>query len=233
MIKFQGSFNFQCTLNCTIILHYMICIYILNLYLYTESLKYFTAGLDMASTVIAEATKVLQQQFPSLHTFSTLSPIPNFMKWLTKSQQRVEKEKNNSNSKGFQSTIMGMPDNIYFNILKPLAEKKSAVAGIVAGIELTPDEVFKWLVVTLTNDSSNFIQDKELCSQLQIPVIWLACQYLANEKMKRSSNSSTSAFTSAPLDNVARFHLRNGASLHSVNWMANLSRDGLKTSAGV
>ena len=30
-----------------------------------------------------------------------------------------------------------------------------------------------------------------------------------------------------PLDPVARFHLRNGASLHSINWMANPSLQGL------
>ena len=34
------------------------------------------------------------------------------------------------------------------------------------------------------------------------------------------------------IDPVARFHLRNGASLYRLNWMANPSLNGLKTSFG-
>jgi len=33
------------------------------------------------------------------------------------------------------------------------------------------------------------------------------------------------------IDDVARFHLRNGAILHSINWLANPTRNGLQQSA--
>jgi malonyl-CoA decarboxylase len=36
-----------------------------------------------------------------------------------------------------------------------------------------------------------------------------------------------------PIDRVARFHLRNGASLHRINWMANPSPEGLAQSHGL
>lgn len=41
-------------------------------------------GLDLASQLLKEVLPALQAQFPSLTTFSTLSPMPNFMGWLSK-----------------------------------------------------------------------------------------------------------------------------------------------------
>jgi malonyl-CoA decarboxylase len=35
------------------------------------------------------------------------------------------------------------------------------------------------------------------------------------------------------IDDVARFHLRNGAIFYNINWMGNPSENGLKTSAGM
>ena len=42
------------------------------------------SGLELASHLIKEASKKLSTEFPTISTFSTLSPIPNFMKWLGK-----------------------------------------------------------------------------------------------------------------------------------------------------
>jgi malonyl-CoA decarboxylase len=40
-------------------------------------------GLDIASLLIKETTEALQQTRPSLHTFSTLSPMPSFSTYLS------------------------------------------------------------------------------------------------------------------------------------------------------
>jgi len=58
---------------------------------------------------------------------------------------------------------------------------------------------------------------------LQKPVSWLVTHYLVVEKLSNG----------LPLDPVARFHLRNGASLARVNWMGNTSTSGLTSSAGL
>jgi hypothetical protein len=42
-----------------------------------------SGGLDLASQLIKQGIAALQVQFPSLTTFSTLSPVPNFMQWLS------------------------------------------------------------------------------------------------------------------------------------------------------
>ena len=49
--------------------------------------------------------------------------------------------------------------------------------------------------------------------------------YLVNEKIKDSG-------TLVPLDPVARFHLRNGAELHRVNFLGNASKEAIGASAG-
>ncbi|RYH15626.1 hypothetical protein EON65_31485 [archaeon] len=41
-------------------------------------------GLDIASLLIKETAEALQASFPTLHTFSTLSPIPKFTTYLAK-----------------------------------------------------------------------------------------------------------------------------------------------------
>ena len=63
---------------------------------------------------------------------------------------------------------------------------------------------------------------QQLVSKLQAPLTWLCAHYVAREKKRNM-----------PLDPVARFHLRNGASLHRINWLSNSSSQGLKVSAGL
>ncbi len=55
---------------------------------------------------------------------------------------------------------------------------------------------------------------------------WLGAYYLAKEKMVVKN-------VKYPLDDVARFHLRNGAIFHRINWLGNLSRNGLQQSASL
>jgi len=50
----------------------------------------------------------------------------------------------------------------------------------------------------------------------------LCAHYLVHEKRGQE-----------PLDSVARFHLKNGARLDRINWLADTSPGGMKQSAGV
>ena len=45
-------------------------------------LLWVLGGLDIASLLIKEVAAHLQDAFPTIKTFSTLSPIPKFMNWL-------------------------------------------------------------------------------------------------------------------------------------------------------
>jgi malonyl-CoA decarboxylase len=63
---------------------------------------------------------------------------------------------------------------------------------------------------------------ERLLGPLEKPVITLAAHYLINERRGEE-----------PLDPVARFHLRNGARLERINWLADRSERGLSTALGV
>ncbi len=61
-----------------------------------------------------------------------------------------------------------------------------------------------------------------LLGPLETPLMGLAAHYLVNERRGDK-----------PLDPVARFHLRNGARLERINWLADRSERGLRTALGI
>ena len=72
-------------------------------------------------------------------------------------------------------------------------------------------------------DNPEWTENEEMASQLEEVVRPLAARYLLKEK-----NSEH-----LPLNPVARFHLGNGAELHRINWLGDVSANGLKQSAGL
>ncbi|MDI5891232.1 malonyl-CoA decarboxylase [Halomonas rhizosphaerae] len=65
--------------------------------------------------------------------------------------------------------------------------------------------------------------DAERAERLKAVVKPLAARYLVEEKNARG----------LPLNPVARFHLGNGAELHRINWLGDVSKKGLKQAAGM
>lgn len=159
-------------------------------------------GLDLAMRIIKLAAADVAQVYPSVHTFSTLSPIPGFMTWLHKVAQGP--------------THVVLPAEIVSKLAIIAAESSEAgtVQAVFAGQELA------FLVKLLADET--WVQDEKLSSSLRPVLEHLGRQYLASEKAKE-----------APLDPVARFHTRNGASLHRLNWLGNPSQGGLHKSAGL
>lgn len=82
------------------------------------------------------------------------------------------------------------------------------------------NDVIEYVCRTMKNSAS--IED---IRAMQSVVISLMGHYLVNEKVKDSG-------TLVPLDPVARFHLRNGAELHRVNFLGNSSKEAVAASAG-
>nr|WP_221187870.1 malonyl-CoA decarboxylase [Halomonas stenophila] len=66
-------------------------------------------------------------------------------------------------------------------------------------------------------------EDAERAEALKAVVRPLAARYLAEEKNSRG----------LPLNPVARFHLGNGAELHRINWLGDVSAKGMKQAAGL
>jgi malonyl-CoA decarboxylase len=116
-------------------------------------------GVPFGNLLIKQVVEDLTKNLPRIRTFSTLSPIPGFRKWL-------------------------------------------AGAGHALGPHL--------------EDTG------KLDIQTRRRLVPLCAHYLVNEKRGRE-----------PLDPVARFHLKNGARLDRINWLADTSATGMNQSAGL
>jgi hypothetical protein len=161
------------------------------------------SGLDLATRIIKLAVGAVQAEFPSVHTFSTLSPVPSFFGWV--------------------QTAHGAPFPAdEEKALLTLAESRGH-----ASWQLGSDEgkaALSFLANTLSDH--DWYSDRELREALRGPLQWLGTYYLACEKQGCGS-------VGLPYDPVARFHLRNGASMHRVNVHGNPSPGGLSKSAGL
>ncbi|XP_076373702.1 malonyl-CoA decarboxylase, mitochondrial-like isoform X3 [Tachypleus tridentatus] len=70
--------------------------------------------------------------------------------------------------------------------------------------------------------SNHWLQDADLSELLQVPLMRSCAHYLCREKRRGYA-----------LNNVAHFHLRNGACIWRLNWLADKSPRGLANSCGI
>ena len=74
----------------------------------------------------------------------------------------------------------------------------------------------------LATQTDSWFDDESLLESLKPTLVKLAAIYLSHARRRDE-----------PLDPVARFHLRNGASLERINWLADCSPNGIKQSFGM
>ncbi len=135
--------------------------------------------------------------------------------------------------------LLGIPFGSFL-IKQVLLEIRSEFPKIKTFATLSPVPRFrKWLAIMLEDphgdhvtdveqnvlellDQPNWHENETTAKQLRPILIRLAARYFLNAKSG-----------SEPYDPVARFHLRNGAKLARINWLADLSSNGLKQSAGI
>ena len=70
--------------------------------------------------------------------------------------------------------------------------------------------------------SADWYHDPEVSAALRGPLLRLGARYFLEQRRDGE-----------PIDPVARFHLRNGARLERINWLADTSANGLRQSAGL
>lgn len=190
------------------------------------------SGLELASHLIKEASKKIASEFPTINTFSTLSPIPNFMKWLGQLSEGK-----------YTAANLRIPDA--FKVELQRIYRDSGYSTDQEILSLVNNILLKRTSVTAESSSDMSPSQMESVQKLSLS---LCAFYLAKEKT-HSGNPYIDSLSfqlfllplisygrylwlgrgkPLPLDPVARFHLRNGASLHSINWMANPSLQGLR-----
>lgn len=153
-------------------------------------------GIELGNYLIKRVVQELKAEFPGLTQFSSLSPIPGFVKWLNPIMARAQRG---------ETTIF------HENELKMLRTH----------LEVSSDSmVYDRLRKMLSNNS--WIDNEDLVSTLEEPLMRLCAFYLYKEKRR-----------SYTLNSVANFHLKNGAVMWRINWMADRSVRGLGNSCGI
>ncbi|EFC36253.1 predicted protein [Naegleria gruberi] len=185
-------------------------------------------GIELGNYLIKKVVGILQQkQLVSdnyggdIVQFSTLSPIPSFMKWLS---QKLRIECSSDLNKFHDESLLRSAD---VELLKKLAMEEPQLFGLTSPKECTSDLQAKELLLSLVDGivggGINSTTDSLHPSEKLKPLMERLCaRYLYKEKHKGKA-----------LDPVGNFHLRNGACLERINWKGDLSVRRLKESYGM
>ena len=156
------------------------------------------AGVDLGNHLIKSVVKQLQQELPKLDTFCTLSPIPNFSKWL-KGKIAIQQSIHDA-ARIFTEEELRLLESV-FSSRRP----KSPLDSLLELLK-TP----KWH------------NDTQTATLLKPLILKLASYYLTID-----------THHGRPLCPVAKFHIRNGAEMFRLNYLADTSLKGMRTSFGV
>ncbi|KAI8809400.1 malonyl-CoA decarboxylase-domain-containing protein [Cladochytrium replicatum] len=163
------------------------------------------SGVDLGNFLIKRVVKEIQKHVPSVTTFCTLSPIPNFRHWLNTQLNNVLTNYENGAVQPGLSNL----------VLDAEADEVASFYGVPKDSEL-----IKRLQKSLNDDS--WLTDARQLELLKPILLRLCGRYLLVEKKR------TFAY-----DPVANFHIRNGACVHRINWLADTSANGLRQSFGI
>ncbi|KAL4517837.1 hypothetical protein Ndes2526A_g02213 [Nannochloris sp. 'desiccata'] len=183
-----------------------------------SNMKRGLTGVDLGNNLIKRAVKELLSEIPSLNTLATLSPLPGFASWVESMLTRVDQQ-----GGGKLTELSGMP------LLLP-EEKQTLIRALkkltIHTAEKQDQEqeeasrgLLRHALSIFRSSTINF----SLQHALKPPLLRLAAHYLLKEKHRGRA-----------LDSVANFHLRNGASIHRLSWMADhTSSAGMERSYGI
>jgi len=135
-------------------------------------------GISFGNFLIKQVVMELKQELPNIKTFSTLSPIPLFRKWL-----------DNAFEGGQVSDLLSEP-------------------GLA-------DAYFEFKQRNIKSSADLKDEDQSLLTRL--------CGYYLTQVKRKNM----------PYDPVARFHLGNGARLERINWLGDVSANGVRQSYGL
>jgi malonyl-CoA decarboxylase len=164
-------------------------------------------GFSFGNFLIKSAVEKLKSEVfvnSQLKYFSTLSPIPNFRKWLE-----------NENPYDAVNVVLGHADFV------PNTVFGSGKTGRLYGYNTLSQFGREKLIDKIYNVKNGNYEDDDY-NLARLP---LAAHYLIDKKSNKNSEQA--------LCPVANFHLSNGAILHRLNSRGDMSNSGIKRSFGM
>ena len=178
-------------------------------------------GIELGNGLIKGAVKHIQQAHPNVAQFSTLSPVPGYGGWLRQHVRSVTPS----------STL---PSNLVLGELFGLTGDPSLadvsiseIADALAArhdrkVDPVPRDVAIGIMDTLASKGSKWWDDARLAAALKPLMMPSVRHYLKDVKRRGKA-----------FDPVANFHIRNGASLYRLNWLANCTDKASSASGGI
>lgn len=157
------------------------------------------AGVDLGNHLIKSVVHQLRVALPNLDKFCTLSPIPNFYRWL---EGKVVRHN--------EGTFTD--DNLFSH--QELDKLRALSRSDIKPPLLTLLDTLK--------DPQRWSTDVQLQHQLKPLLLKLAAYHLTKE-----------THHGRPLCPVAKFHIRNGAEMYRLNYLADTSSKGMRNSCGI
>ncbi|KAF0978914.1 hypothetical protein FDP41_001984 [Naegleria fowleri] len=184
-------------------------------------------GIELGNYLIKNVVGILQKKrlitdnfTGDINQFSTLSPIPGFIRWLSQ-KLRIECSQDEELKQKFHDEkLLSRSD---MDLIKQIATEDPKLFGFQSLEEVRMKSGCELLLALvefiLSSPEATSLHPSD---KLQSIMLRLCARYLYSEKHK-----------SKALDPVANFHLRNGACLERINWKGDLSQRRLKESYGL
>lgn len=176
------------------------------------------AGISLGDFLIKQVVDRLAAAFPGLHTFATLSPIPGFRTWL--------EQADDDNADDRRLTAAEARRLWHALAEHTLADHTTLADQTLGGPGAAKPETAvnddRALLASVL-DRPDWWRDAALAQAMQGPLTRLCARYLMRAR-RRSGHA---------LNRVAHFHLSNGARIERLNWMGDISPNGLSQSAGL
>ncbi len=136
-------------------------------------------GVNLGDFLIKRVVDDLIKSFPNLKTFSTLSPVPGFAKFI---RQQLENGR---------TSVFSDREAVLLNAL-------------------------------ILDSRNDWVRNEEITTTVKPLLMRVCADYLLNQKQGAVAR-----------DSVANFHLKNGARIEQINWLADQSEQGMQYSFGL
>lgn len=200
-------------------------------------------GIDLGNQLIKKVAAELKSEFPSMNQFSTLSPIPNFNEYLFASMQSIQRGEDSKNLHRFWTG-------------SEYSELRNHIDNDIRYLQMMNDsddlivreniDIF-WSILIKVIKTGEWLRDTTLVELLEQPLMRICAYYLYAEKRRGYALNSVGKFELfitlvQPCVIlwllfhwifVANFHLKNGAVMWRLNWLADTSARGMAQSCGI
>ncbi|GAQ79324.1 malonyl-CoA decarboxylase [Klebsormidium nitens] len=174
------------------------------------------SGIDLGNLLLKGVVQILRAELPNLEIFSTLSPVPGFLPWLRPKL-------------ALHASLTGDVDSSFAEELLYQDEAQAILRAVLPAklVEDSSDrtlhaEACGCLASLLFADGPDWVRNPVHADALQGPLMRLCARYIYKEKKRGKA-----------LDGVTNFHVRNGATVERLNWLADDSPLRMESSAGI